>query len=165
MTTMTDGSGVLLAVLLNPPEGASGVRTRSAIEAARHALGFQSVEIANLCCDPTLSVLELNALGHDRGWVGARADLLDALHRADGVLAGWGIAGLSGKARRARDSQVGWLLQEADRVGLTHFWTVGGVPRHPSRWHQYVADKHNRTSGGSFVERLRQVLVRQAVLL
>jgi hypothetical protein len=36
---------------------------------------------------------------------------------------------------------------------------LGGEPRHPSRWHQYVSDKYGRTSGGTFEERIKQVLV------
>lgn len=43
--------------------------------------------------------------------------------------------------------------------GITAFWMVGGEPRHPSRWHQFVSDKHGRTTGGTFEERLVQVLV------
>lgn len=57
-------------------------------------------------------------------------------------------------------SQVEWFARQARAAGLSEMWTVGGRARHPSRWHQYVSDKYGRTSGGSFADRLRQVLVR-----
>jgi hypothetical protein len=47
---------------------------------------------------------------------------------------------------------------EAIRAGISNIWMVGGEPRHPSRWHQFVSDKYSRTTGGSFEERLDQVL-------
>lgn len=82
-----------------------------------------------------------------------------ALEGATGMLAGWGVAGLSGQARRLMQAQVAWLAERSAALGIDTFWTVGGEARHPSRWHQYVSDKYGRTSGGTFEERLKQVLV------
>lgn len=114
--------------------------------------------MTNLCAVPTPSVVELNALGRD-AWDLARVDLEAALTGASAVLAGWGVAGLTGDARRLMRDQVAWLTERAPEGGIAAFWMVGGSPRHPSRWHQYVSDKYGRTNGGSFEERIRQVLV------
>jgi hypothetical protein len=91
-------------------------------------------------------------------WTAARRDLILALDGADAILAGWGVSGLTGDARRLLDEQVGWLQARAQQSGIDGFWMVGGQPRHPSRWHQYVSDKYGRTSGGPFDARIAQAL-------
>ncbi|WP_448629883.1 DUF1643 domain-containing protein [Cellulomonas soli] len=152
--------GPLLAVLLNPPSASSGVRSRRAVERAARALGFDAYTVANLFAEATATVVELNEL----------ADLVDTatevhthlaehLPAAGGILAAWGVAGAAGPFRRERDARAAWLVAEASKVGHESMWMVGGTPRHPSRWHQYVADRHGRTRGGTFEERLAQVLV------
>lgn len=154
----SEGSGVLLAVLLNPPGRTPGTRSRNAIEMAARLLGYDSFEIVNLCSDATPTVVELNKLGHGPGWQDARQHIAEALRRTDGLLAGWGVTGLTGDGRRALVEQVAWLSGEASAAGIERVWMVGGEPRHPSRWHQYLSDKHGRTSGGSIEQRLNQVL-------
>ena len=114
--------------------------------------------IVNLCAAPTQTVVQLNDLGRD-AWEEARGELDEALTGASAILAGWGVAGLTGDARQLMAAQVDWLADRAQDAGLNTFWMVGGKPRHPSRWHQYVSDKYGRTSGGSFDDRIRQVLV------
>lgn len=161
--TRSDGSGVLLAVLLNPPGSTSGTRTRNAVERAGRVLGFGSVKIANLCSVATSTVVELNMLGDGDCWHQAREELAGALRGAEGLLAGWGVAGISGGARRARQAQVDWLYSRAREAGIDTIWMVGGEPRHPSRWHQFVSDKYGRTSGGTFEERLGQVMVAMSI--
>jgi hypothetical protein len=161
--TRSDGSGVLLAVLLNPPRSTPGTRTRNAVERAGRVLGFESVKIANLCSVATPTVVELNKLGDSGRWHQAREQLTGALRDAEGLLAGWGVAGLSGGAQRARQAQVDWLYSRAREVGIETIWMVGGEPRHPSRWHQFVSDKYGRTSGGTFEERLEQVMVAMSI--
>lgn len=145
-------------MLLNPPGRSTGARTRNAVSRAARVLGYDHVTITNLCAVPTRSVVELNNLGHD-AWELARGDLEAGLSSTDAILAGWGIAGVAGEARRSLCAQVAWLQEVALAKGIESFWMIGGEPRHPSRWHQYVADKYQRTSGGSFEERIRQVLV------
>jgi hypothetical protein len=126
-------------------------------------LGFESVKIANLCSLATPSVVELNALGNFEGWHEVRTELSQALDGAAGLLAGWGITGLTGDARRARQTQVNWLCSAALGTGIDTIWMVGGKPRHPSRWHQFVSDKYGRTTGGTFEERLAQVMVKECI--
>jgi hypothetical protein len=112
----------------------------------------------NLYSDATSSTGELNKSSTIDGWLRARRELSSALGHAAGVLGGWGVAGLTGAARRDQNEQVAWLRLEAIRAGVSDIWMVGGEPRHPSRWHQFVSDKYSRTTGGSFEERLVQVL-------
>lgn len=152
-------SHIMLAVLLNPPARTAGVRTRNAVRLAGELLGFGSTEIVNLTSAPTPTVLELNELPRD-GWLDARVALAAGLRRAEAVLGGWGTTGLTGAAREARSIQIDWFVGQARKTGIEEMWTVGGRARHPSRWHQYMSDKYGRTSGGSFPDRLRQVLVR-----
>ena len=114
--------------------------------------------IANLCLAPTPSVIEINDLAWC-AWDASRVQLNAALQGATGLLAGWGVAGMRGDARRFKQAQVEWLIGTAESCGIRTLWTVGGEPRHPSRWHQYVSDKYGRTAGGTFDERLRQVLI------
>lgn len=148
----------LVAVLLNPPATSTGVRSRNAVIRAARVLGYERTVVTNLCAVSTPSVVEVNALDRE-AWDLAQADLGAALKCAGTVLACWGIAGLSGEARRWMIGQVEWLTERAREVGIGNAWTVGGEPRHPSRWHQYVSDKYGRTTGGTFEERLAQVLV------
>ena len=151
--------GILLAVLLNPPEATSGARTRGAVERARRVLGYSSVQIVNLCSLATASVSELDVVGTRDSWVRAREDVTRHLPNASGLLAGWGLAGLSGDSRANRQEQVNWLYAAAREAAFDRIWMVGGEPRHPSRWHQYTAGKYGRTSGGTFETRLGEVLV------
>jgi hypothetical protein len=120
-------------------------------------LGYEHVRIANLCAASTPTVVELSTLDPE-SWKQARPDLQDALAGANALLAGWGIAGVTGQARRLLMDQIDWLYHEATTVGIGEMWMVGGEPRHPSRWHQYVSDKYGRTDGGTADQRLRQVL-------
>lgn len=152
--------GPLLAVLLNPPSASTGARTLGAVRRAAQALGFDGYEIVNLFAEPTPTVIELNGVtGQESAWPVLQSQLREALRVAGGVLGGWGVAGASGPLRVLRAQRAAWLLEEAKRIGHKEVWMVGGESRHPSRWHQYVADRHGRTDGGTFEERLRQVLV------
>jgi hypothetical protein len=149
---------LLVAVLLNRPQSSSGARTRNAVAAAAQILGYRSVEVVNLYSEATSSMTELNLSATIDGWLEAREELADALARATGLLGGWGVAGLSGRTLRDQNKQVEWLRAEAVRAGISNIWMVGGEPRHPSRWHQFVSDKYSRTTGGTFEERIDQVL-------
>jgi len=152
-----------VAVLLNPPSLTSGTRSRNAVAHAATVLGCENVQLVNLCSAST-PIVELNDLRGDE-WEEARESLEVALLHADVLLAGWGVAGMSGYSKRSLTSQVDWLLRRAQNRGFDSVWMVGGEPRHPSRWHQYVADRHQRTSGGAFEDRIRQVLRNLSTLL
>jgi hypothetical protein len=154
----SDERRLLIAVLLNRPKTTSGARTRNAVAAAARVLRYQSVEVVNLYSDATSCMEELNRSGTIHGWLSARRELSSALGRATDVLGGWGVAGLTGTVLQDQNEQVAWLRLEAIRAGISNVWMVGGEPRHPSRWHQFVSDKYSRTTGGSFEERLDQVL-------
>lgn len=150
----------LLGVLLNPPSASTGTRSLGALRRAADVLGYKGVEVVNLFGEPTPTVVELASLAVDSdSWPAIQLGLRAQLRTAGGVLAAWGVAGASGEFKRERERRATWLVCQAARCGHDHVWTVGGEPRHPSRWHQYVADKHMRTSGGTFEERLAQVLV------
>jgi hypothetical protein len=152
--------GRILAALLACPPTSSGVRTLNKVSAALPLTGCGSAKVANLFAQPAPDLPALNQRGREReGWLAARPHLGATVRDADALLIAWGLDRLTGPARGHRDAQVRWVLEEAARHGHTHAWTIGGQPRHPSRWHQYVSDKHGRTGSGSFEERLRQVLV------
>ena len=154
----------LTAILLNPPACTTGTRSRSAVRRAATVLGYDEVRIANLCAAATPTVVELNKLDPE-SWKLARPTLQEALECADAMLAGWGVAGVTGKARHLLLAQVDWLYAQATSAGIRSIWMVGGKPRHPSRWHQYVSDKYGRTNGGTPDQRLRQVLTEVALNL
>lgn len=147
----------LCAVLLNPPL-TSGTRTRSAVSRAAELLGGYGVTIANLVNVATSSSSALSITGiPSEEWIAARPSLSRAVSDSQALLFGWGLTSGLGRARRAAEEQIEWLLAEASRAGHHGAWTVGDA-RHPSRWHQYTADLHGRTSGGSPEARLLEVL-------
>lgn len=149
----------LVAVLLNPPSNSSGNRTLRAVERAAVILRCDTYQVVNLFEVSSQSVTDLSRVSvailqsPDRRAVSSR------LASAHSLLAAWGTTGLSGPLRQSRISRARTVLELARQEGHSMAWTVGGSPRHPSRWHQYVADKYARTGGGSFEERLRDVLV------
>lgn len=148
----------LLAVLATPPV-TSGVRTINRVRDAALVLGASAFSVVNLFSLPTRDVKELFECGADgHGWASARLRIREGLADADALLCAWGVSPLTGTARKHRLDQLRWLEAEAGVRGLDKAWTAGGAPRHPSRWHQYVSDVHGRVSGGTFQERLKQVL-------
>jgi hypothetical protein len=129
----------LLAVLASPPLTPSGNRTRKRLELATALIGCGSIKIVNLVATPTVDVLGIAVVGTEPGpWLTARETIRDGLEHADAVLLGWGCTEPPGPARYYHRAQVAWLLQIATHRGLAR-WTVGGTPRHPSRWQRYTA--------------------------
>lgn len=151
------GRSQLVVVLMNPPSASSGRRTRNAVLVAGALLGYANVRMVNLCRLPTKSVVEL-ADSSLNDWRRARPYLKQAIGNGSAILTAWGVSPLRGAAQQHFNSQVDWFCQEAQMKGMDRIWTVGGSPRHPSRWYQFVADKHGRTDGGTFPQRLNQVL-------
>lgn len=163
-----DGSArspaILGAILINPPLGNGGATLRH-LEALREVLECDLVQIANLLSVPTASTDDIREAGVRPGsWHRARPKVRNLIHSADHIVLGWGLGGISGIARQHFIAQVRWVERELARRGEgVPVWTIGNGPRHPSRWHQYVSDRHGRTAEGSLQERLRYVLVEQSI--
>jgi hypothetical protein len=151
----------LLVVLASPPT-TSGVRTLNRVQDAAAVLGAMRVAVANLYTAEAGDLPALSQVATDpAGWLAARSVLASELHCCDAVLAAWGLHELNGTARVHRRAQLRWLHAQAVSSGHKAVWSVDGEPRHPSRWHQYVSDRHGRTGGGDFRARLREVLVQR----
>jgi len=152
------------AILLNPPNG-SGDATRRHLAAATRILGHDAFEIANLFPLATLSSGEVNELGSDwQTWVPAQAALRKTVGSSDEILLAWGIGEFNGATRQNFRRQKAWLLEELRCANVERIWLVDNETRHPSRWHQFVSDRHGRTIGGTFEQRIGQVLRPMSVL-
>jgi hypothetical protein len=150
-----------LLVLLASPPVTAGQRTLSRLAALPKVISGCSVSTANLCGTHAMDLPSLSVVAATpEPWLQARENITDALEDCDEVMAAWGLCSLSGMARQHRKTQLHWLLEVATHNGHRQVLGVGGQPRHPSRWHQYVSDVHGRARGGTFEERLRQVLVK-----
>ena len=129
----------LLAVLANPPQTTSGLRTHGRVAMAGALLGCEEASIVNLFGTPSRDVTAIGALGRNSAaWAAARPAILLALAEADDVLLGWGCTEPTGSARLHHREQVSWLiglLRDQSRQA----WMVGARPRHPSRWQRYTA--------------------------
>lgn len=148
----------LVAILANPRLEPGG-RSEKRIAIAGEILGYERAQIANLFAWPSASSRHIAVLGKEaEGWRDARRDLTSAISVADAVLLGFGLIPSSRESGPHLRAQLGWLRTELKARGHTQVWQVGDRPRHPSRWHQYVSDTHGRTDGGTFEERLHQVL-------
>jgi hypothetical protein len=129
-----DSESVLLAVLASPPATTSGARTRHRLGLACYALGYERVEVVNLFSRATSNVLDIATLGvAEAAWKEGRPGIVAGLNLADAVLLGWGATEPIGAARQHHRAQVAWLRTELRERGLVG-WTVGGTPRHPSRF-------------------------------
>lgn len=157
--SMSNSRSLTVVAILASPPTTSGARTIGMAQQAAELLGGRRLLVANLFDFPVADLPALSVCGSDAaGWLAARPRLVDALQEADLLLAAWGLHSLHGQARLLRAEQLSWLQGEAWTHGHVSAWCVGGQPRHPSRWHQYVSDRHGRTGGGSSSDRLRQVL-------
>jgi hypothetical protein len=161
LSILWDNNSVRLLVILASPPLTAGDRTRSRLGSLPAILPCSTVTITNLCATPSLDFISLAKVAADPdGWIYARENIGKALAGCDEFMAAWGLSGLVGAARQHRSDQLRWLLRKANSFGHERAWTVGGQPRHPSRWHQYVSDVHGRTAGGTVTERLKRVVVR-----
>lgn len=153
-------NGTLCALLACPPT-TSGVRTLNALGVAARCLQFTHLTVGNLLSVPARDMSAMSEVGVDADlWKAARVDVEQALGHADGLIAAWGVGPLAGPARRHHRDQIEWLIRTAQAAGHTITWTLGGQPRHPSRWHQFASDRHGRTSPGlSREDRVSRLLV------
>jgi hypothetical protein len=146
---------VLLAILASPPLTTSGDRTRARLHLAAELLGYDQVELANLLSSATSTVLEISVVGASaEPWDRARPDIDGALERATGVLLGWGCSEPNGLARLHHRRQTAWLAVRTAAHDLPR-WTIGGAPRHPSRWQRYT---HRTFPGVEFRDAVRRAL-------
>ena len=149
----------LAALLLNPAAGTGAITTRR-VQVAAGLLGCESFIVANLVDTRTRNLHELSAAARDwQPWQSAQQHLAAAIGEADDVLLAWGLGGTTGPARLHAQRQVTWVHAQIRLAGHSRAWCLDGEPRHPSRWHQYVSDRYARTAGGSFADRLKQVLL------
>lgn len=128
----------LLVIGSNPPI-TSGARTRSRAEQAADLLGFNTLILANLFSRPTYRSGGISVAGiEESGWNEAKLNLAEGLDKADAVLLAYGITRPGGEARTRHVAQVAWLHEE---LAIRHLdaWTVGGQPRHPSRWQRFTS--------------------------
>lgn len=129
----------LLAILATPPLTTSGARTRGRLQLATEILCSDVLVIANLIDVPTKDVLDIASVGREPApWREARGDLASQIAAADAVLLAWGTAEPAGPARGHHRAQVAWVNDVIGSRGIVS-WTVGGMPRHPSRWQRYTA--------------------------
>lgn len=129
--------GTLLVIGSNPPT-TSGQRTLARAEQARLVLGFGDFDVANLFSLPTYRSGGVALAGTSAsGWMEARPTLSEALDKASAVLLAYGITKPSGTAAKHHVEQVTWLEEQISQRALP-VWSVGGAPRHPSRWHRYT---------------------------
>lgn len=157
-TSGGDERRLLVAVLLNPPMN-GGRRTNERLKVVRDYLECDAVRIVNLYPGATKDLAGLAEVACDPSvWLKHRSVIAEELRQCNEVLLGWGVSLPAGAARIQMIAQVGWVADELRMIGIVP-WIVGDGPRHPSRWHQYVSDRYGRTSGGSFVERVRECLV------
>jgi hypothetical protein len=148
----------VLAVLASPPT-TSGTRTLNMLKQGMLALGASRLLVANLCVRAAADLPALTNATDPSDWAAAQPDLCEGLGKADALLGAWGLFPLSGEARQYRAQQLHWLRLMAEAQGHTRAWALGAEPRHPSRWHQYVSDRHARSSGGPTLTRLAELLV------
>ena len=149
---------VLGALLLNPPLMGGG-RTLNHLRVAADLLECDHIEIANLFSIATRDVVEMNQISKlVVGWEKARPRLSEVIGGADQLLAGWGVSGITGESARHRNRQLAYIREVALAAGHDRYWTLNGETRHPSRWHQYVSNRHGRVSGASFRDKLAQIL-------
>lgn len=127
----------LLAVCSNPPT-TSGARTRGRVQLAAELLAIEDFVIDNLCDASTHRTGDLAKAGESvAAWDRARVGLQAALVDATDVLLAYGVAEPTGPARAHHRAQVEWLAKAVRQEGL-RTWTVGGSPRHPSRWQRFT---------------------------
>ncbi|WP_374109374.1 DUF1643 domain-containing protein [Curtobacterium citreum] len=125
----------------NPPR-TSGVRTLNRAAKASLILDFDSFSLTNLISVPTHSTGEISALAaEEEAWIQSRSQLVEALSESSGVLLAYGIGAPTGPARHHHADQIAWLQNEIERRSLPT-WTVGGQPRHPSRWQRFTHRKY-----------------------
>jgi len=135
------------------------MQTLRKLQVVQMRRGFEDLKIANLVPSPTRSLRDLNVVAVEREtWLAARADITELVEVSEELILGWGLGGLSGSAGAHFVEQRQWVMGQVSASGKK-FWMMGGEPRHPSRWHQYLSDRYDRTAGGDIEERIMERLL------
>jgi hypothetical protein len=125
----------------------------------RIAKTWETLEIANLVKTPTRNSKELEQVATSfQLFLDARSRLETVLESSNTLVFAWGVAPLRGLAGKYVRNQVSWVISRALHHGHTHAWLMGGHPRHPSRWRQYVGPQRGLFDGATTVDRLLQGL-------
>lgn len=158
------GRRKLCAILLNPSPNPTGTVSVRNVDAVASHLGYKQLHITNLVNIETRESKSLSSLAAEPGpWLDARPSISEAVRDADDILFAWGHSPLPGRANRHKNIQIQWILDEVRRVGHTVAWMMDGLPRHPSRWHQYVGPKRGLINGGDFAYRAATMLTRTPI--
>lgn len=153
----------LTALLLNPATGGGG-RTLQRVESAALILRMDDAQIVNLFPQATKDLRQLRLHAQDEAvWLEHRSELQRSINSASSILVGWGTSVPTGAARLLLKSQREWALGAIEAAGHSYVWTVGGKPRHPSRWHQRSGVPIDSPSGRPLSEILARALVRTHV--
>lgn len=132
----------LLAILANPPLRSSGDRTMRRVAAAAEILDCSTVIIGNMFSIPTVDVLGISMAGcQEEAWLESRRCIADRLETCHVALLAWGLTEPRGRALTYHRNQVAWVTALVRDSGLPA-WSVGGAPRHPSRWQRYTSRVH-----------------------
>lgn len=135
-------TGSLVAILATPPLVTSGERSLARVRLAAEILGLRSVTVTNLLDVATRDVIDIAHAGRDpEPWLDSRDNLTTQLATAGAVLLAWGTTSPSGPARHHHRAQIAWIADIVRERSLA-CWTVGGTPRHPSRWQRYTSREH-----------------------
>lgn len=153
------------AILLNPARDTKRTSTTQLVlEDVRVAKAWGRLEIANLVETPTRNSKELARVATSpEAFLDARDRLETVLTSSDMLVFAWGVASLPGPTGRHVRGQTSWVISRAQHHGHTHVWVMGGQPRHPSRWRQYVGPQRGLFSGTTTIDRLTQGLERCAI--
>lgn len=149
----------LTVILLNPkPEGSTSVSVKR-VHMAAQILGLDGVTIVNLTGASSVDSSALRASPSDSSsWMLARRELHSAMEGAENVLAAWGLGGLGPRWQPDFISQRRWLVSTMKTARISRAWTLDGKPRHPSRWHQHLAQSKGRFLEETFEQRMASAL-------
>lgn len=156
-----DAPPTVSAVLLNPSADPQGSVSMAVLHALRDHRGWAAVPVVNLVTMPSRNSRELSRLAEDpETWEAARAPLERAIRHCDELLLAWGVSLLAGAARPNQMAQIRWVLEQAREHGHNSAWMLGGAPRHPSRWRQFVGPQRGLIVGGTTIQRISRLLTR-----
>jgi hypothetical protein len=109
---------------------------------ASEIIGCDDYVVVNLFPRPTRNVTEIALLGKDpQVWVEARPTVVAGLATCNEVLLGYRLSEPGGEARLHHRDQTTWIISVLQGLGRSA-WTVGGRPRHPSRWQRHTSRAH-----------------------